>query len=105
MRVKGFSGRANLRGSRTWYGRSRRSSAGRVIVSIASRFMLRCSFLVARYCATGSGAQCRNVEPFLLPPALQPELRELHAFRRFEQIPAERTLARDMPEKELPLRL
>src|SRR5437868_10226395 len=52
-----------------------------------------------------ASAEFRDVQPFPLLPALEPEFRELHAARAFHEVPAEPTLARDVPEKELPLRL
>src|SRR5436190_24202039 len=58
-----------------------------------------------RSCRASSCFQLRHVEPLLLPPALQAELGELHAFRTLEQIPAESTFAGDVLQKELPLRL
>src|SRR5256885_222620 len=49
--------------------------------------------------------ELRHVEPLLLTPALVAELGELHALGAFEQAPAKRALAGDVPEEELPLRL
>src|SRR5436853_100258 len=55
--------------------------------------------------SSASSLEARHVEPFLLLPALQAELRELHALRALEEAPAERPFAGDVPEEQLPLRL
>src|ERR1041384_383962 len=50
-----------------------------------------------------SGFELRYIEPFLLPPAFEPELGELHALRALEQVPPESASTGDVLEKELPL--
>src|SRR5207248_9634162 len=49
--------------------------------------------------------ELRYIEPFLLPPAFESELGELHAFRALEKPPREAAFAGDVLKKELPLHL
>src|SRR5258705_12768231 len=72
-----------------------RLAAGRLMVSIASRFMARLPLRLQR----------GPVEPLAAAPALQPELGELHAFCALHQSPAEGSFARDVLQVQLPLRL
>src|SRR4051812_5684398 len=70
--------------------------------------VLSAATLIACCCPRPAGASSRDfcdVEPFFLLPALQPELGQLHALGAFQQAPAERSLARDVPEEQLPLDL
>src|SRR5204863_10027450 len=49
--------------------------------------------------------QPRHIEPLFPLPAPPAQLRELHASRALEQVPAEGAFAGDVLEKELPLHL
>src|SRR6185369_9642492 len=52
-----------------------------------------------------SGLELGQIDPAPLGPALQAELDELDALRRFEQVPLEVALAPDVFEEEFPLDL